>query len=241
MLRTLLVVACFPVLLFAQQDPPLEPTPPIEQFDVLLESLQQPSPTVAPTDDYANMAQADEIFRPLVFLSSQSEGHPLSCTGFYVKRDILMTAEHCVAPGTRQVALSGETFELELLARDPASDVAVFRTPRLSPFAYKIKRCCVKFGDRVDIVGLFNNRAPRGLAYMTATIANPLAKVFQNWNAGLIIDRGMIPGQSGSAILLDGQVVSVASGSGHPNSPYSRIGFGVPQQALKLIMKKAGL
>ena len=173
-------------------------------------SSTQPSTIASSTTDVS--VTADKRFNSVVVVNLPSGGLG---TGFYVARDVILTAEHVVGD-TRFVKLvnyKGEKFDGRVIDRDSQRDLALISTKKAGT-PLQIFKGDLQLGSTVEAIG-----HPKGYSYsitrgvisalrlQSTVVGSRLARQVEFVQSDTPISNG----NSGGPLLLGEKVVGVAS------------------------------
>jgi S1-C subfamily serine protease len=186
-----------------------------EPFPQVFEALRPaPDPGSAPAETGLSDAVVDDVVRSTVKVSGVACSRVQEGSGFFVDDDLVVTNAHVVAgeDDTQVQLFDGRTFDADVVAFDPESDLAVLRTDGAAP------ALALGTGRVGDTGGVFGYPGGGPLEISPFRVAEQINAVGRD-----IFDRGtttrdvlvlaaeLAPGDSGSALVdADGQVVGVA-------------------------------
>lgn len=186
-----------------------------DPFPSVFEGLR-PSPDAGPPPESSGMTQdtASRVAQSVVKVQGEACGRVQEGTGFFVADGVVVTNAHVVAGEDESIIelADGSEAEAEVVAFDPARDLAILRTGADAPSLQ------VRDADEGDSGGVFGHPGGRPLEISPFQVGEQITARGRDIYDGASTERQVLvlaadlePGDSGSALVApDGTVVGVA-------------------------------
>jgi S1-C subfamily serine protease len=186
-----------------------------DPFPRVFEGLR-PSPDAGPPPEDAGLtdARAADVAQSVVKVTGEACGRVQEGSGFFVGEGLVVTNAHVVAGEDRSILelADGSQAEADVVAFDPARDIAVLQTTASAPVLP------VGTADAGDAGGVFGHPGGRPLEVSPFEVSQEITArgrdIYDEAETSrevLVLAADLEPGDSGSALVdRDGTVVGVA-------------------------------
>ena len=186
-----------------------------EPFPQVFDALRPaPDPGTVPEESGLSTAIADQVVQSTVKVTGQACSRIQEGSGFFVDDDLVVTNAHVVAgeDDTEVELADGRVLSAEVVAFDPARDLALLRTDG------EAAALPLRDADAGDIGGVFGHPGGGGLEVSPFRVAEQITAsgrdIYDRSGTErevLVLAAALAPGDSGSALIDPaGSVIGVA-------------------------------